>query len=228
MSENQFRPSRRSVLKGASAALALGAGAMPRQASAQIAMEYDGSKFQLAAPEANPKRGGVLRYGITSRPPHFDVHQSGTINSLGSQGCMFDNLVRRDPRDTLLSMYKNKFPDGTHLAAYDQRDLVHLYASFVDMVNFWRERVPDWFYEVEYETLVANPEPETRKLIAASGLEWEDACLSPQDNDRKVETLSLFQVRQPISGGSVKGWKRYEKDRAPMLDELRKLGLVSD
>ena len=137
-------------------------------------------------------------------------------------------VVRRDPRDTLLSMYKNKFPDGTHLAAYDQRDLVHLYASFVDMVNFWRERVPDWFYEVEYETLVANPEPETRKLIAASGLEWEDACLSPQDNDRKVETLSLFQVRQPISGGSVKGWKRYEKDLAPMLDELRKLGLVSD
>jgi peptide/nickel transport system substrate-binding protein len=33
------------------------------------------------------------------RPPHFDVHQSGTINSLGSQACMFDNLIRRDPRD---------------------------------------------------------------------------------------------------------------------------------
>ncbi len=110
MSENQFRPSRRSVLKGASAALALGAGAMPRQASAQIAMEYDGSKFQLAAPEANPKRGGVLRYGITSRPPHFDFHQSGTINSLGSQGCMFDNLVRRDPRDS----GKTIIPDLAH------------------------------------------------------------------------------------------------------------------
>ena len=62
--------------------------------------EYDGSKFQLKAPEPNPKSGGVLRYAITSRPPHFDVHQSGTINSLGSQGCMFDNLVRRDPRDS--------------------------------------------------------------------------------------------------------------------------------
>jgi ABC-type transport system substrate-binding protein len=42
----------------------------------------------------------VLRYAITNRPPHFDVHQSGTINSLGAQGCMFDNLVRRDPRDS--------------------------------------------------------------------------------------------------------------------------------
>lgn len=137
-------------------------------------------------------------------------------------------VVRRDPRDNLYSMYKNKFPDGTHLASYDQRDLAILYDTFVDMIDFWRERVPDWFYEVEYEKLVADPEPETRKLIAACGLEWEDACLSPQDNDRKVETLSLYQVRQPISGASVKGWKRFEKDLAPMFDELRKRGLVAD
>ena len=45
--------------------------------AADMPNEFDGSKFQLAAPEPNPKRGGVLRYGITSRPPHFDVHQSG-------------------------------------------------------------------------------------------------------------------------------------------------------
>src|SRR3954447_4544258 len=68
--------------------------------AAEVPLEFDGSRFQLAAPEPNPKRGGVLRYAITSRPPHFDVHQSGTINSLGAQGCMFDNLVRRDPRDS--------------------------------------------------------------------------------------------------------------------------------
>jgi len=37
--------------------------------------------------------------GIPMRPPHFDVHQSGTIFNLGTQGVMFDNLIRRDPRD---------------------------------------------------------------------------------------------------------------------------------
>ena len=31
---------------------------------------------------------------------HFDLHQSGTIGSLGQQACMFDQLVRRDPRDS--------------------------------------------------------------------------------------------------------------------------------
>src|SRR5258707_8781524 len=73
-------------------------------------MEYDGSKFQIAAPEPNPKRGGVMRYGILNRPPHFDVHQSGTVGNIGTQGCMFDNLIRRDPRDS----GKTIVPDLAH------------------------------------------------------------------------------------------------------------------
>ena len=96
--------SRRQVLetglRGGAASLAAAYGLLPDAAFADIPAEFDGRQFQLKAPEGNPKRGGVLRYGITSRPPHFDVHQSGTINNLGCQGCMFDNLIRRDPRDS--------------------------------------------------------------------------------------------------------------------------------
>ena len=91
---------RRDVLKGTAGAMAGLYGFSSWRALAAIPNEYDGTKFQLKAAEPNAKSGGVLRYGITSRAPHFDVHQSGTINSLGSQGCMFDNLIRRDPRDS--------------------------------------------------------------------------------------------------------------------------------
>jgi peptide/nickel transport system substrate-binding protein len=110
--ERSKRPhwNRRDVLKGGAGALAAAYGLRPDFALADVPMEFDGTKFQLSAPEPNPKRGGVLRYGITSRPPHFDVHQSGTINSLGCQGCMFDNLVRRDPRDS----GKTIIPDLAH------------------------------------------------------------------------------------------------------------------
>jgi len=67
--------------------------------AAELPLEFDGSKFQLKAAEPNPKSGGVVRMGIPVRPPHFDLHQSGTIFNLGAMGCMFDNLIRRDPRD---------------------------------------------------------------------------------------------------------------------------------
>ncbi len=85
-------------------------GLLPHEVVAAVPMQYDGSKFKLAAPEPNPKSGGVFRLGIGSRPPHFDLHQSGTINSLGTQGCMYDNLIRRDPRDS----GKTIIPDLAH------------------------------------------------------------------------------------------------------------------
>ena len=96
----------------ASAAMMGGAyGLLPRFGlAADIPNEYDGSKFQMAAPEPNPKRGGVMRYGILNRPPHFDIHQSGTVGNIGVQGCMFDNLIRRDPRDS----GKTIVPDLAH------------------------------------------------------------------------------------------------------------------
>ena len=36
---------------------------------------------------------------MLSAPAHFDVHQSGTISNMAPQGPMYDNLIRRDPRD---------------------------------------------------------------------------------------------------------------------------------
>jgi peptide/nickel transport system substrate-binding protein len=110
MSESKRMFSRRGVLKGSAAAIAAAYGFHPDWAEADIPLQFDGSRFQMAPPEPNPRKGGVLRYGITNRLPHFDMHQSGTINSLGAQGCMFDNLVRRDPRDS----GKTIVPDLAH------------------------------------------------------------------------------------------------------------------
>jgi ABC-type transport system substrate-binding protein len=113
MSQPQFESAwwtRRNFLKG-SAAVAAGAyGLYPHRSLADIPNQFNGSKFQLAAPEPNPKHGGVLRFGILNRLPHFDFQQSGTIGNLGAQGCMYDNLIRHDPRDS----GKTLSPDLAH------------------------------------------------------------------------------------------------------------------
>jgi len=114
MSDPRFgRPwwSRREILKGSAAVIAGAYGLSPRFGlAAEIPDKYNGTTFKLKAAEPNPKSGGVLRMGLTNRPPHFDVHQSGTFNNLGAQGCMFDNLIRRDPRDS----GKTIIPDLAH------------------------------------------------------------------------------------------------------------------
>jgi len=105
------RWTRRGLLQGSAAAMAAAYGVYPLQGrAADIPTQFDGSQFQIAAPEPNPKHGGVLRMGILNRLPHFDFHQSGTVGSLGAQGCMYDNLIRHDPRDS----GKTIIPDLAH------------------------------------------------------------------------------------------------------------------
>jgi ABC-type transport system substrate-binding protein len=103
--------SRREILKGGAAMIAGAYGLFPRFGLAvEIPDKFDGTTFKLKAPEPNAKSGGVLRVGMPNRAPHFDLHQSGTIFNLGVMGCMFDNLIRHDPRDS----GKTIIPDLAH------------------------------------------------------------------------------------------------------------------
>src|SRR5262247_119860 len=90
---------RRSLL-GTAAGAALGAYGLSLGLAAEVPDVFDGKDFKLRAPEPQAKHGGVLRYGILSAPAHFDVHQSGTVANMGTQGCMYDNLIRRNPLDS--------------------------------------------------------------------------------------------------------------------------------
>ena len=76
-------------------------------------------------------------------------------------------------------------------------------------MEFWIDKIPNRIYNLEYELLTANPEAETRKLIKAIDLDWEEGCLSPQDNLRSVATASNIQVRRKIYQGSSEEWKKY-------------------
>src|SRR3989441_2618993 len=51
----------------------------------------------LSAPEASPKRGGVLRWGGLANSTLYDLHQTGTIANMGPQAPMYDLLVQVDP-----------------------------------------------------------------------------------------------------------------------------------
>ncbi|MCI2398299.1 tetratricopeptide repeat-containing sulfotransferase family protein [Aliiroseovarius subalbicans] len=130
-------------------------------------------------------------------------------------------VLRRDPRDNLFSIFKNRFASGQHLYSYDLETLVEVYRNFLRMLDFWREIAPDRMYEIQYEELVANPEAETRKLLEFCDLEWEDDCLNFHQNKRQVNTLSVYQVRQPMYKSSVAAWRRYEEHLGPLLDGLK-------
>jgi len=131
-------------------------------------------------------------------------------------------VLKRDPRDVGLSIYRNMFTPGTHLYASDLGDIGRFIRQHDAFVEFWGNEMPDKVHVVEYEALTADPEPVIRDLVTAAGLEWEEACLSPHKATRQVATLSFAQVRQPIYRASVAAWKRYENEMTPLLEALEK------
>jgi tetratricopeptide (TPR) repeat protein len=128
---------------------------------------------------------------------------------------------RRNPIDTCLSIYSNLF-DGKMDFAASKAALALYYRQYARLMDHWRAVLPpDRFTEVQYETLIANRETETRRLIAFAGLDWDNACLRPEHNERTVKTASVWQARQPVYASSVERWRRYQ----PWLGELAALAV---
>ena len=78
------------------------------------------------------------------------------------------------------------------------------YRQYERLMAHWRKVLPtDKLIEVDYEALVADPEPQTRQLLSACGLDWNDACLAPASQHAQGRDASVRQVRQPIFRTSV-------------------------
>jgi tetratricopeptide (TPR) repeat protein len=126
---------------------------------------------------------------------------------------------RRAAVDTALSIHQTHFHPSLAFPTGDA-ELVAYFRSYQRLTDHWRSALPaDRFIEVDYEDLTGAPEPVIRRIIAACGLAWHDACLRPESNPRAVKTPSKWQTRQPIYRTSVARWRRYE----PWLGPLRAL-----
>ena len=123
---------------------------------------------------------------------------------------------RRTAVDTALSIHQTHFHPGLAFPTGGD-ELVAYFRSYQRLIDHWRNVLPaDRFLEVDYEELTAAPEPAIRRIVAACGLAWDDACLRPECNPRAVNTPSRWQVRQPIHSKSVARWRRYEPWLGPL------------
>ncbi len=126
---------------------------------------------------------------------------------------------KRNPIDTCLSCYKQYFTLG-HYWSYNLDDMAEHYKKYADLIDHWRNAIPDKFIEVSYEDTVNDLETQARRLIDYVGLEWNDACLTPHKSERSILTASKGQVRKPVYKTSVEAWRRYEDQLAEFAQKL--------
>lgn len=132
--------------------------------------------------------------------------------------------VKRDPMDTCVSCFAQRFRGNNVGFSYDLAMLGRHYRLYLDLMAHWRQVMPAGsMLEVQYEDLVDDLEGQARRLVEYCGLAWDERCLSFHRTDRAVRTASVSQVRQPIYRSSLQRWRRYEKYLGPLIEALGEL-----
>ena len=126
--------------------------------------------------------------------------------------------------DACFAIYKTLFKQA-YPFSYDLEELGNYYLAYRELMDHWHTAMPGVILDVEYESLVQDPEVQTRRLLDYCDLPWEAACLDFHRNSAPSMTASLAQVRQPVYTSSVGRWRLYENELAPLRALLEEGGL---
>lgn len=128
---------------------------------------------------------------------------------------------RRDRLETAWSCFCHLFRIGTQDFSFAFDSIAAFARDYDRAMEHWRALYPQRIRAQGYETLVADPEGQTRELLAFCGLQFDPACLRFWEAQRHVRTASAAQVREPIRRDTAR-----TDNYGALLDPLRKaLGL---
>lgn len=123
--------------------------------------------------------------------------------------------VRRDPRETALSIYLLNFAEAYPYAS-DLGDLVHAMRLADRAVAEWQARLGDRLLVVDHEAFSAQPVEQGRRLFDFCGLTWSDAYLKPCQRQAPMRTFSALQVRDAIRPRPPR-WPAYQPWIEPLI-----------
>ena len=133
-------------------------------------------------------------------------------------------VVRRDPRDVVLSCFRRQFaPGGSSREFFDLGRAAAFYDQVMRLTELYRSRLELKLQVLRYEDLVADFEGRSRELCAFAGVEWTPALadFAAASPARETATPSASQVKRGLYGEGVGQWRRYRDALAPVLPVLQ-------
>ena len=124
--------------------------------------------------------------------------------------------LKRNAMDSCFSNLKELFGSNAHPYSYDFSDLATHYRNYSRLMAHWHQVNPGRILDVNYEDLVSDPDRTARRITEYCGLDYQPAQIRVESNAAPVSTASSAQVRQPIHTRNIGGWRRYERQLAPL------------
>ncbi|MDM7862123.1 sulfotransferase [Alteromonas sp. ASW11-36] len=170
---------------------------------------------QLYLNKSSVFRSKNSRYFIDKQP--FNYRLIGLIHKILPNAVIVD--VRRHPMDCGLSLYKQFFHAGVDFS-YKLSDIAKAMNAYDALMKYWHTVLPNRIITIQYETLIASPEQEIRRLLDKVGVCYDERCLHFHQNPRKIHTASSEQVREPLYSKSVGLWQRVESELAELQQNM--------
>lgn len=124
----------------------------------------------------------------------------------------------RDPRDVALSCWQTQFSDITW--SFELGHIAHRIEQHRRLMRHWRDAIGNRLTEIRYEQLIADPETQIRRALAAMGLDWHPDVLDFAQRKGFVSSASQQQVRRPLHARSVGRWRDYAEALRPIMSRL--------
>lgn len=123
-------------------------------------------------------------------------------------------VALRDPRDTVLSCYQQKFDMNLAMFQFLNLDTaVSYYNQVMNVIVKMCDARALPMHFIRYENVVENFAGEVKALADFLDLEWEDAFFDYQKTAkaRHISTPSASQVIRPLYTSSIGKWKHYQE-----------------
>lgn len=122
--------------------------------------------------------------------------------------------LRRDPPDTALSLWGQDFAHPNLGFAYDFGDMQTCMRGHDALWRRWKQSLQLPIFELDYETLVGEPDATVARLCDFIGA--SAAVAAPANDVAPVQSASVWQARQPVYKTSLGRWHAY----VPFVPEL--------
>lgn len=130
--------------------------------------------------------------------------------------------LRRDPRDTALSLWSQDFAHPDMAFSNEFADIAAFMHGHDALMQHWKQTLHAPIHDLDYEALVSDPDAvlaQLRDFIGAPARKSEGEANAIGEN-APMQSASVWQARQPVYRTSVGRWHRY----APFVPELARFG----
>jgi hypothetical protein len=124
--------------------------------------------------------------------------------------------LTRDPLDRAWSCFRTFFVVSMPWS-YDLEDIAFLFRLEDQLLEHWQQVLGERLLVVPYESLVEDPQPWIRRILAHCGLDEEPQVFAPHENSRAVTTASVMQVRRPINRQGIGAAEPYRRFLEPFV-----------